>query len=280
LDNPQTLNLFVYCTNDPINHIDPSGLGFFSFLKKVFSFFAKIAKWVAVVVAVAVLVAVAFPAFAPILGTILFNTGLWQLGAGVSASFLTGGVAAAGIGLGATGILIGGLAGAGAINSFMAKKRAKREPTRKRSPSDYEKFVASWLGFFSYLTIADNNLSGAPNEVVLCQSWQETGLGLHLPGAASRFKGPLFVGRSEARDVGFTNEDIDRMNEDFALGIRGGTKYLGKLLKQARGNVSQALSSYRGGTKYGGPGYAKRILKCADTVKGGDVAGGLLGLHL
>src|SRR5437588_1299859 len=35
LTSPQTLNLYAYCVNDPINHIDPSGLGFFSFLKKL-----------------------------------------------------------------------------------------------------------------------------------------------------------------------------------------------------------------------------------------------------
>jgi RHS repeat-associated protein len=49
LESPQTLNLYAYCANDPINQTDPSGLGFFSFLKKVF-------KWV--VVAVTVVVAV------------------------------------------------------------------------------------------------------------------------------------------------------------------------------------------------------------------------------
>jgi RHS repeat-associated protein len=35
LGNPQTLNLFAYCANDPINRTDPNGLGFFSFLKKI-----------------------------------------------------------------------------------------------------------------------------------------------------------------------------------------------------------------------------------------------------
>jgi RHS repeat-associated protein len=49
LDSPQTLNLYAYCVNDPINHTDPSGLGFFSFLKKIF-------KWVVVIVAVIVAV--------------------------------------------------------------------------------------------------------------------------------------------------------------------------------------------------------------------------------
>ncbi len=55
LTSPQTLNLYAYCTNDPINHIDPSGLGFFSFLKKIFKGIAKILtnKWVLLVVGIA-----------------------------------------------------------------------------------------------------------------------------------------------------------------------------------------------------------------------------------
>jgi RHS repeat-associated protein len=36
LESPQTLNLYAYCANDPINYTDPSGLGFFSFLKRLF----------------------------------------------------------------------------------------------------------------------------------------------------------------------------------------------------------------------------------------------------
>src|SRR2546425_10006405 len=53
LQNPQSLNLYAYCTNDPINHSDPSGLGFFSFLGKIFGWIAKIVFWEAVAVVVA-----------------------------------------------------------------------------------------------------------------------------------------------------------------------------------------------------------------------------------
>jgi hypothetical protein len=57
--NPQTLNLYAYCANDSINQIDPSGLGFFSFLGKLFNVIGKILKIAAIVVA-AFLIFVAF----------------------------------------------------------------------------------------------------------------------------------------------------------------------------------------------------------------------------
>ncbi len=53
LTNPQTMNLYAYCGNDPINHVDPDGL----FFGKLFGWIGKIFKWVARVVAVVMAVA-------------------------------------------------------------------------------------------------------------------------------------------------------------------------------------------------------------------------------
>jgi len=50
LENPQTLNLYAYCGNDPINHTDPNGL----FWGKLFRFIGKVIRVIAAVVAVAV----------------------------------------------------------------------------------------------------------------------------------------------------------------------------------------------------------------------------------
>jgi RHS repeat-associated protein len=50
LDTPQTLNLYAYCANDPINQTDPSGLGFISFLKKLFHFVLMVAAVAALMV--------------------------------------------------------------------------------------------------------------------------------------------------------------------------------------------------------------------------------------
>ena len=64
LENPQSLNLYTYCGNDPVNNLDPEGLFFkklFGFLGKLFRFAAKVLKWV--FIAVAVVAAVALIAY-------------------------------------------------------------------------------------------------------------------------------------------------------------------------------------------------------------------------
>ncbi|HJP91178.1 MAG TPA: RHS repeat-associated core domain-containing protein [Pyrinomonadaceae bacterium] len=99
LQSPQTFNLYVYCANDPVNHTDPSGLGFFSFLKKVFKFLVKVAIVVAFVVAVMYLLPLAIHQFTLMIaafakGAIL--SGLIHLAAAVGlglAAMFVGGVA-------------------------------------------------------------------------------------------------------------------------------------------------------------------------------------------
>lgn len=85
LASPQTLNLYVYCTNDPINHTDPSGLGFFSFLKKIFKGIAKILtnKWVLLAVGIAAGIGAAFAFY-------------WAVGSYVAGFFIKAGIFLAG----------------------------------------------------------------------------------------------------------------------------------------------------------------------------------------
>ncbi|MFL6276472.1 MAG: RHS repeat-associated core domain-containing protein [Blastocatellia bacterium] len=145
LADPQTLNLYAYCANDPVNRIDPNGLGFFGFLGslfkgigKVLGVVATVAKWVtfavAATVAVLVVAAVVFSApwaaaalqwLAPLMGKLIFSAA--EGGAGVSA-----------------GEVAGGLVAAGSVNNFITKKRTKRGGGKKRrAPYEYERWGSS-----------------------------------------------------------------------------------------------------------------------------------------
>ncbi|MGI8639948.1 MAG: RHS repeat-associated core domain-containing protein [Pyrinomonadaceae bacterium] len=104
LASPQTLNLYSYCGNDPINHTDPSGLfwgSLFRTIGKIFNFVNKVLKWVAIAVAVILIVAVivytaggAMPAFlGNFMGSLLGVLG--KIGAGFS-SFMAGAITASG----------------------------------------------------------------------------------------------------------------------------------------------------------------------------------------
>jgi len=75
LSSPQTLNLYAYCMNDPVNHTDPSGLGFLSFLKKLFNFIKAAVKWI--IVALTVAVAVVAVVFFPVIGVFTSTLMAW-----------------------------------------------------------------------------------------------------------------------------------------------------------------------------------------------------------
>ena len=58
LGDPQSLNLYAYCGNDPVNRLDPDGL----FWGKLFGWIGKVVKWVAIAVTVAIAVLTVIPA--------------------------------------------------------------------------------------------------------------------------------------------------------------------------------------------------------------------------
>ncbi|HEY0111002.1 MAG TPA: RHS repeat-associated core domain-containing protein [Fibrella sp.] len=70
LTRPQTLNLYTYCGNDPVNHTDPSGL----FFGSLFRWIGKALKVIMIAVAVFIAVAamIAMPELAPVLGKAFF----------------------------------------------------------------------------------------------------------------------------------------------------------------------------------------------------------------
>jgi RHS repeat-associated protein len=84
LSDPQSLNLYSYCGNDPVNHVDSDGL-FFKALAKIFKIINKILKWVAIAITVAATVLAVFVspgaswAFLQLLGGLLGKLSLSRL---------------------------------------------------------------------------------------------------------------------------------------------------------------------------------------------------------
>ncbi len=139
LVSPQTLNLYSYCGNDPINYTDPSGLFFgklFKWIGKIFKAFQKILKWVVIAV---ILVTVAIAIFhsggaasaflAKIFGLVGKLIGLkvttTPLILNLAAGTISGGtIASISVGLG--GKIIAGLYAVGAIASQYGQTRDKK----------------------------------------------------------------------------------------------------------------------------------------------------------
>jgi RHS repeat-associated protein len=71
ISDPQSLNLYAYCGNDPINHTDPQGL-FFKKLLKAIGKISGILKWIEIAIMIAVELLVAFGATGAALKILLF----------------------------------------------------------------------------------------------------------------------------------------------------------------------------------------------------------------
>ncbi len=169
LASPQTLNLYAYCTNDPINYTDPSGLFFgrlFKWIGKIFKAVMKILMWVVIVVAV-ILVTAFIMSYTPYMlpGWLGDATGsllgfLGKIGASAFGQALAGAI---GVEVGSTvgSIITAGLVGVGAIARGFAegKKKPKRRPGLFQTVDQAARW---WLRIMNPQSIAINREIGVP----------------------------------------------------------------------------------------------------------------------
>ena len=147
---PQTFNLFAYCINDPINQIDPSGLGFLSFIAKIFRAVKKVLKWVVIAIGVALAVVFTFAALA-LPGT-QFLAGIVFKGLGLLLKFMAkyaifniAQVGSASLGIGLTGQILAGAMTVGAIANHLQQNQQDKDKNNdkdKRPPKERALIIA------------------------------------------------------------------------------------------------------------------------------------------
>jgi RHS repeat-associated protein len=121
LFNPQTLNFYSYCGNDPINHTDPSGL----FWGSLFKWLSKGFKWIALAVTVALIVVsvvAAHGTLSPFLAKLLGI--LAKINNFIGAAAISAETGAISVGIGT--YISAGLYGVGAVENQLADKKRKR----------------------------------------------------------------------------------------------------------------------------------------------------------
>jgi RHS repeat-associated protein len=276
LSNPQSLNLYGYCENDPVNSLDPDGL----FLGKLFGWIGgvikNVAKVFAVVLAVAAVLAFSFGyaaiGVAALIGSGIYATIGW--GSGKLSEF-------AGAFLGTLG-KAGNFrtpntfpvdSGVSGVNNYLAKKKQK--------PKVYDPAkVAKFVDYYLYLvkgapnafqnrslneSITKNNRSGLDDRIIKCQAAAESGYNANAVGGAGEI-GLLQIKPDTAEGLGFDSRQL----KNPEINIRVSTLYLGQL-NERFGNARDALVAYNAGPRRFREGraslhsfeYADQILGCA-----------------
>jgi RHS repeat-associated protein len=287
LESPQTLNLYAYCMNDPVNHTDPSGLGFFSFLKKIFKAILKILsnKWVQIALMVAMIAVLHFyyhynfgfgvvsnapSGAAPVLHAAATSTvaaassGGAALSAGITGTFLAGVAVDEGILVGVGSLLtdlgtlaLGTAAAVGAANHAAQKNNAKTNKKTEQKKPEKSPCSSKFSDFFANLDLYKDVASqlNTKLEFILAHSaWESGWNGPHAKELHNLF--------------GLTN--AGKANLTFSSYKAGADKYVSIVQPHVTG--AQSIDNFVDGIQKAGyntktKGYYDRIKEQVDSVR-------------
>ncbi len=234
LGSPQTLNLYTYCGNDPINYTDPSGLFFgslFKWIGKIFKAINKILKWVVIAVVIVTVAIAVFHSGGAAVGFLKAIMGIVGKLLGVKATTTVSIITniageAVGIGLissisiGVSGQIIAGLYAVGALANNLddKKKKTKAGTKTKQFCSQIEPYINA-----ATAEIERDLISQRTKEALRYK--KEQGIKLGRPRSAGKSKLDASARKSKpcsqtARRRNLLPKDTKQPKQPFQIGLR------------------------------------------------------------